>query len=70
MTPNNKVNINGTEYDTRDFNPEQLELLDAVAFADRELYKLRARQTIQQAGREELFTQLIKSLENIETNDK
>ena len=68
-TTKNKVTIAGKEYDTRDFNPEQLELLDAVAFADSELYKIRVRQAIQQAGRDTLFNQLIQTLETKETND-
>ena len=70
MTTNkNKVTIAGKEYDTRDFNPEQMELLDAVAFADSELYKARVRQAIQQAGRDTILNQLIQTLETTETND-
>ena len=66
MTTNNKVTINNQEFDIRDFNPEQKELLDAIAFADSELYKLRVRLTVQQTGRDALLTQLTKTLE---TND-
>ena len=66
-TKNNKVTINGKEFDTRDFNPEQKELLDAIAFCDSELYKLRVRLTVQQTGRDALFNQLTQTLE---TNDQ
>ena len=69
MTTNNKVTISGTEYDIRDFNPEQKELLDAIAFADSELYKLRVRLTVQQSGRDQLLTQLTQTLNDTETND-
>ena len=70
MTADNKVTINGKEFDVRDFSPEQTELLNAVALADSDLYKMRVRLAVQQTGRDALFNQLTQTLETTESNDK
>ena len=55
--------INDKEYDIRDFNADQLNVLSVLQIADADIAKANARLLIMQSGRNVAFQSLVESLE-------
>ena len=64
-----KITINNKEYDTRDFNSQQSDLLTIIQVANADIQKASARLALMQTGREGAIQALVESLET-ETVEK
>lgn len=58
------ITVNDTEYDLKDFTDYQREILGFVQQADADIFKLRSRLAIAQAGRQAAITSLSESLKS------
>ena len=58
-----KITINNKEYDTRDFNSQQSDLLTIIQVANGDIQKASARLALMQTGREGAIQALFESLE-------
>ena len=69
MDQNNKINVNGKEYDIRDLSEKAVNLVQVLTITDNKVATLNAELIALGAGRQSLTNQLIDEVEKEPSND-